>query len=601
MVLFLYSLSYIIFVVRKSNFTLMQRNVIYILIILSVLLSGCEKPLSPILQKAEILMEKHPDSALKLLKEYHSSSFNDAANRALYALLRTQADDQNYIIHTSDTLILKAVDYYCENSTSKEAALAYYLSGRVYYDMQLTGDALNSFYKSLNVKCQENSTNCAIKAKAYNWIGQTYMYQDMFKEALPHFYRCLYFAKRANSNSIVVYALRDIARNYQSLGQRQKSIFYFNQAASFAKSTRQYYLYKVVMAEFAGVFIESKQFDKAKYALEESKGFTSSQNLAPYYMCLADFYFAKDVQDSAEYYYKKNLEISDMYGQEYAYNALSKIDKAINNYKEAYQYMNLSKRYADSISSSNLISNKNLIRSLDNKIQIERVNKQRIHYNDISIIILLLLLMLISYLVFILLIRDKKHKQILKIQRERIKIIQEELKRKSFKQKENNQNEIERLNNEIKLLHNEQNNTLKEKLLNIKIETLTNENKTIENAFQQQQVSLEIFKSTTLYHRLLLASNDKRIIKENEWDELEKYLNHSFNKFIDRLTELYPALSVKELRVCSLLKLDFNNADISRIILNTPSETSNIRKRLYKKLFEKEGKAEDFDAFIRSF
>jgi hypothetical protein len=132
------------------------------------------------------------------------------------------------------------------------------------------------------------------------------MYQVIPKETLPYFYRYLYLTKRANNNSIVVYVLRDIVYNYQSLEQRQKSFFYFNQAASFTKSTRQYYLYKVVLVELAGAFIESKQFNKAQYTLEETKGFTMPKNLISYCICLLDLYFSTDTQikaiDILDYY-----------------------------------------------------------------------------------------------------------------------------------------------------------------------------------------------------------------------------------------------------------------------------------------------------------
>lgn len=74
------------------------------------------------LQKAERLMQSRPDSALALLGRYTTRSFSDSADIAAYALLRTQADDKNYIDHTSDSLIKIAVRYYDRHGSKLQQA-----------------------------------------------------------------------------------------------------------------------------------------------------------------------------------------------------------------------------------------------------------------------------------------------------------------------------------------------------------------------------------------------------------------------------------------------------------------------------------------------
>lgn len=68
------------------------------------LLSGCGSSATPVLDRAEALMESHPDSALALLQALPSSRLSRSSDRARHALLLTQAKDKKM----SNTLTLKS-------------------------------------------------------------------------------------------------------------------------------------------------------------------------------------------------------------------------------------------------------------------------------------------------------------------------------------------------------------------------------------------------------------------------------------------------------------------------------------------------------------
>ena len=52
------------------------------------------------------------DSALVVLENISAKELVFSSSKARYALLLTQARDKNYILHTDDSLIRIAVDYY---------------------------------------------------------------------------------------------------------------------------------------------------------------------------------------------------------------------------------------------------------------------------------------------------------------------------------------------------------------------------------------------------------------------------------------------------------------------------------------------------------
>ena len=81
------------------------------------LVSSCYKKkgiissFSSSLSEAELLILTYPDSALSLLENLNPNN-EDISLKARYALLLTQAEDKNYILHTDDSLINIAVSYY---------------------------------------------------------------------------------------------------------------------------------------------------------------------------------------------------------------------------------------------------------------------------------------------------------------------------------------------------------------------------------------------------------------------------------------------------------------------------------------------------------
>ena len=119
----------------------------------------------------------------------------------------------------------------------------------------------------------------------------------------------------------------------------------------------------------------------------------------------------------------------------------------------------------------------------------------------------------------------------------------------------------------------------------------------ISRARNRQEQLIEDFRNTTLYRQILMAES----ISTEQWQEIEQYLNGQANGFVGRLTTFYPAIKPQELQVCQLLKLEFTNQQIAAIQCKTQQAITNLRKRLYQKIFDKEGTADELNQFIRLF
>ena len=107
-----------------------------LLLILGALLACNDpKPVTDALHRAEALMNEYPYSAWTLLNTISSDDMEQKRNRALYALLYTQAQDKTYRDETNDSLISVAVDYYRDTDDVRHKFLSYYYNGRVHFNI----------------------------------------------------------------------------------------------------------------------------------------------------------------------------------------------------------------------------------------------------------------------------------------------------------------------------------------------------------------------------------------------------------------------------------------------------------------------------------
>ena len=143
-----------------------MRSIFLPIIIAISLLVGCNKSApeaAEALSRAESVMEEHPDSALDILTRLDTACLRTDADRALYALLYTQAHDKNYIDDTTDIVITKAVDFYRNSDNPYRAMLAHYYKGRIHENANDYGEALYQLMRSYKL-AEERQDNL--------WVGR---------------------------------------------------------------------------------------------------------------------------------------------------------------------------------------------------------------------------------------------------------------------------------------------------------------------------------------------------------------------------------------------------------------------------------------------
>ena len=128
------------------------------------------------LDRAESLMEAHPDSALIILNEIEKSELGSKKEQARYALLMSMALDKNYIDTTAFDVLQPAIDYYIKKGTPDEKLRTYYYQGRIFQNQGDRDKALNSFIKGIDISSDSNDSLCV----ARTLVAQGGLYDEFY-------------------------------------------------------------------------------------------------------------------------------------------------------------------------------------------------------------------------------------------------------------------------------------------------------------------------------------------------------------------------------------------------------------------------------------
>ena len=189
-------------------------------------------------QKIEMCMESLPDTALYLLKSVPHPEKLRGKSQADYALLLTQAMDQNYVKFTSDSLIALALNYYTvERGDTAMCAKAQYYYGRVLRELGKDEEAL-SFLSSAKemfgkIQC------CKMFAMATDEIGMVNRKKKLYQESLKNFQESYAIYEELKDSVGIVRAGQNIGRAYLFQNNWDSCYFYYNNALELARK-KQY-------------------------------------------------------------------------------------------------------------------------------------------------------------------------------------------------------------------------------------------------------------------------------------------------------------------------------------------------------------------------
>lgn len=514
-------------------------------IFMSVSLSSCSSPSvkNPLLLCADSLMETYPDSALSILESITYPQKMPRADRALYALLLTQARHKNYIALEDDSLIKTAVDYYGDKKKSLRAAKAHYYWGATYREMGYTSFAVEEYLTAIRLMPVRDE----FLAMIYDNLAECYEKDELFDIAIGA-YRQAYQILRGGSQQI--YPLRGIARMCLLQNKKDSALVYYQQALDCALVEQDSSLIGALYHDLAMAYSEKKDYIQAdKYV---SKAIMiQGQDAVNVCLSKAQIMLNLNKLDSASYFYSKNVDQLDIYGKAVYYDGMYQIAKKRGEWKTATENIDAYKILYDSIQF--ITDNEELNRLMD-KHQLEehkRLLSEHTKMLIFSLITAFFLLMIIC--IFCFMWNDRKRKK-------RFIALQRELTQKRV---------------DTMLLKEEEASESNKEDLYKKRSELTE---------QQIQLCISVLKTTDCYDQLeaLEKATPKQLLAMRSLRrDIRSTISSAFVDVMMNLKERYPALTGDDLFYC-VLSLLCCSKTVMMELMDATSDALKTRKNRIK-------------------
>ena len=513
-------------------------------ILMSVSLSSCSSSVkSPLLLSADSLMEIYPDSALSILESISSPQKLPRADRALYALLLTQARHKNYIALGDDSLIKMAVEYYGDKKKSVRAAKAHYYWGATYLEKGYTSFAVDEYLTAIRLMPVRDE----FLAMIYDNLADCYEKDDLYDIAIEA-YRQAYQILEGGSQQ--TYPLRGIARICLLQNKKDSALLYYQKALDYALAEQDSSLIGALYHDLAMVYNEKKDYVQAdKYV---SKAMIMQGDDAVN-VCLSKAQIMLNLNklDSASYFFSKNIDQLNIYGKAVCYDGMHQIAKKRGEWKIATENMDAYRVLYDSMQIMN--DNEELNRLMD-KHQLEEHKRLLSEHTKMLVFTLVsVFFFLMIICVFCFMWNDRKRK-----------------KRYIALQRELTQNRVDTM-----LLKEEEISETNKEDLDKKRSKLTE---------QQIQLCISVLKTTNCYDQLEAlekATPKQLLVMRSLRKEIRSEISSAFVDVMMNLKERYPALTGDDLFYC-VLSLLCCSKTVMMELMDATSDALKTRKNRIK-------------------
>ena len=607
-------ISYFCHKIRKMrNIT---HYILYILITCTALLNiqcsgnGKEKTPLPELLYAESVMFDHPDSALHILEDMPMPSARwDKENHALWCLLVTQAQYKQMMKIPSDSLVRIAYDYYKPTDNARRKAMSALYMGDINYELRNIEEAMQYYLegKTEVEKTDDYKTGYLVMIS----LCRLYLYRDFADYALEASRKAYDYAVKDSNKRYQLASLKYLARCYCISDSLSKAIDTYHKCSELTLELNLENYYYDIQSEIALVYMHKGDIKKS---LEIIKSFPITYQRAS---LMGKDYYLLGQMDSAYFFLNKALKTDNIYTKVSAYQYLYKLGDIPKYRKYLKTYCDSLLFYTDSVMS--LDKGKEIIAYKEKydhqrliteqqRLKLEKADAQRMMF--IITICLIVVIAVVAYLYQKRLVKKettirKQSEQLqnymLQLHEYETRLMQnnrymEELKEQLSSQ-EMNSEELHEYREQIDSLQVE-NSRLSEKINSLqhhindyssKLDKARREadkfrNLSEENLYlrQRERVLTDYLVDTD---RLVKELREKcRVLEAGEWETLEQMCESTYSNFVSRLQGVCPTLTKQELHLCMLIKLRFNNAQMSEIFGVNTTSISQKKFRLKKHL-----------------
>lgn len=546
-----------------------------------VFFSGKKGEVTALLRVAEKSIEKEPDKALILLDSIQHVKELSEQQKALWCLLYTSVMDRKQIKHTSDSLIHIAVSYYEKNDLPERKMQAYYYYGLVLQDLNDAIQAQDYYLKAYKLGLELE--RYVFLGRICANLGTLYTYQELYNQASYFQQNAVRYLEKSRDSVRLSFVFKDIARIHVEEDRMDNAVINYTKALEYASDSYRFGLLNELAGTYEriGDYAKGLSFAHKAYARAETTEDSCLVGLA-----LGNLYLKTGNKDSAYHYLSFCRRSTNPYTLKDLYFYLAQFEKNRKNWRTYAFYQEKYNVFRDSI--DNLSKMETLAR-LQRLYDYREIEKKKEYYRQESdrktgklyklslggAVCLLFVICLIFYQW-----REKKKRE---------EQLNQSLRRKE-QQYLDSQQYLEERNAVVAQL---------EQQYKAVVAQLSEQSTLHTTSIQEKINSSHPFFTSELFRGVV---TEWKKLDEGQWPEVIKMIDHILYKdFTGKIRMLYPRISELDLHVCCLVKLQIPVGRIAVLLSVNSQAVSNIRKRLYEKLTQEKGSAQDFDKFIKAF
>ena len=525
----------------------MKLRFFLLVIVALVLLTGCERDATALLEHAEACLPARLDSAEVYLDSVKQIERLNDASRALYGLLRAYTDNRRGKEIKSDSLIRDSYEYYREAShagqTSDMTLLRRYAQSCYYMAL---------FYESCDSTKQcEDMLHQAIKGseECEDWHTCYVVYTELAiitrwsnpEYAIQQSLKALDIYHKINddvNNEVLI--LGKMAGCYMSLGDTNKTLKYYLRGYELAKKNKLIKSQNEIRMGIAATYLYMGENEKALQFAKMGVTSTDRTILVASLQVLSQCYYACDSLAKARDVLNDIPCDSDDYINKYLiFRNLSEIAILQQDYDSISAYVDsayecLEDRFFHAQQVKDEYYQANLAKELE-KEQIQHEAERNVWILVFSIVLLVLLALFI-YNVLKNKIAVERHKRLNHLLSQRVEHT------KHLQEQQEKEHVI--MENEKEIQH--QRDIIRQKAMTLSI---------------LQKLLLE-----KLHHMSQTLSEAEKIQMTREtWTEMEQLLNATDNGFVARLRQQHKDFKEEDIHLCMLIRLKMNNTVVSNI------------------------------------
>ena len=579
----------------KSTRNLLIINTLQIFCISMVLLS-CNHTTQPHLtnqyQFDSINLDYYPTKAYQKIKEYSINELTASKHEIMcYNLQLNLAKAKCFKPLPNDSTLLNYTAYFQQQGDTERLLKANLLRAYSLMDRTKYDQALAIITKTLALT--NSKKHQAILAHLYSSTGNILYIERLYLNAYQTYKKAHDLYIHSKDTIMLTSSYKDLTQTAIRLNN-DSAMFFLDKGLQRAKLNKDTIRLNWLLAAAANYYLDNHSIKEAQTVLNKyTSGYplfekTKYIALIKYYDRVKDYNMYKIYCDSLI----NNTYALDKY---FGHFKLYKLYNKQKDYKNALYQLEEFKFWDDSLKDvqqkTNIIEieakyKNNILQEKNHLLKEKNISATRKIY-----ILVLLSAILIGLICLWFYIRIKKRT----LESKRRELRQKYLYERSLDHLNESKKEIERLTQITKrdsAIDSDtiitQKNVIESRIIKVK-------------ADRKHRIELEKqLKQWDIYQKIMSIVNgdilDKMTV--SDWNKLENLFEQTYDNLLFTLKQVGRNLNDNEIKVCCLVKLGIPNKGISTLINKAPTTVSTMKKRIYKKITDKEGVASDLQDFM---